>query len=65
MAGARYAALGVIGDDRSLSDFVPVGIDSETVARIGHLPALGGKLSVNTDAEGAGAVLEWRVPLGR
>jgi signal transduction histidine kinase len=38
LAGARYAALGVIGDDRSLSDFIPVGIDPETVARIGHLP---------------------------
>jgi signal transduction histidine kinase len=38
LVGARYAALGVIGDDRSLSDFVPVGIDPETIARIGHLP---------------------------
>lgn len=38
LAGARYAALGVIGDDRSLSDFIPVGIDPETIAEIGHLP---------------------------
>ncbi|HEX6312773.1 MAG TPA: GAF domain-containing protein [Acidimicrobiia bacterium] len=38
LAGARYAALGVIGEDRSLSNFVPVGIDPETVAKIGHLP---------------------------
>lgn len=38
LAGARYAALGVIGDDGSLSDFFPVGVDAETVAKIGHLP---------------------------
>ncbi|MGH8984344.1 MAG: GAF domain-containing sensor histidine kinase [Acidimicrobiia bacterium] len=38
LAGARYAALGVIGDDRSLSDFIPVGIGPATIAEIGHLP---------------------------
>jgi signal transduction histidine kinase len=38
LAGARYAALGVIGDDRTLSDFIPVGVDPETIAEIGHLP---------------------------
>ncbi|GIU92006.1 MAG: hypothetical protein KatS3mg011_0912 [Acidimicrobiia bacterium] len=37
--GARYAALGVIGEHGGLSDFVYVGIDPEQAARIGSLPA--------------------------
>lgn len=36
--GARYAALGVVGEHRTLVEFVHEGIDPETVARIGHLP---------------------------
>lgn len=35
---ARYAALGVIGADGSLEQFVHVGMDEATVTRIGHLP---------------------------
>src|SRR5215211_370189 len=35
---ARYGALGVIGDDRRLSEFFTVGIDSDTYAAIGDLP---------------------------
>jgi signal transduction histidine kinase len=38
LVGARYGALGVIGDDRRLSEFITVGIDSETYAAIGDLP---------------------------
>ena len=38
LVGARYAALGVIGDDRRLVEFITVGIDEETYAEIGHLP---------------------------
>ena len=38
LVGARYGALGVIGDDRRLSEFLTVGIDRETYAAIGHLP---------------------------
>jgi signal transduction histidine kinase len=38
LVGARYAALGVIGDDRQLSEFITVGIDPETYAAIGDLP---------------------------
>jgi signal transduction histidine kinase len=34
---ARYGALGVLGDE-GLSEFVYVGIDPETRARMGHLP---------------------------
>ncbi|MFF8598003.1 GAF domain-containing protein [Streptomyces sp. NPDC015232] len=36
---AEYGALGVIGDDRRLSEFVTVGIDDELRARIGALPS--------------------------
>ncbi len=38
LVGARYAALGVIGDDRQLVEFITVGIDPETYAAIGDLP---------------------------
>jgi signal transduction histidine kinase len=38
LVGARYAALGVIGEDRSLVEFITVGVDPETHAAIGHLP---------------------------
>jgi len=38
LVDARYGALGVIGDDRSLSDFITIGVDPETRAAIGHLP---------------------------
>lgn len=38
LAGARYGALGVIGYDGGLEQFIHVGMDTDTVARIGHLP---------------------------
>ncbi|MGF1617853.1 MAG: GAF domain-containing sensor histidine kinase [Acidimicrobiia bacterium] len=38
MTGARYAALGVVGEHKTLIEFVHEGIDPETVAMIGHLP---------------------------
>ncbi len=39
VVGARYAALGVLGEDRaSLVQFVTSGIDSEARTRIGDLP---------------------------
>ncbi|MBE1495702.1 GAF domain-containing protein [Amycolatopsis lexingtonensis] len=38
LLGARYAALGVIGSDGQLAEFVHVGMDEETVARVGRLP---------------------------
>ncbi len=38
VSGARYAALGVIGSDGLLEEFVHVGMDPATVARIGELP---------------------------
>lgn len=36
--GARYAALGVIGEHGVLSDFLFEGIDPDLAAEIGHLP---------------------------
>lgn len=45
----RYAALGVIGDDRFLHRFVHSGIDEDTVARIGHLPRGEGLLGWQTE----------------
>ena len=38
LVGARYGALGVLGSRHNLSQFVYVGIDPETRARMGHLP---------------------------
>jgi signal transduction histidine kinase len=38
LVGARYGALGVLGDDQLLSDFITHGIDPETHAKIGDLP---------------------------
>lgn len=37
LVDARYGALGVLGDE-ALSEFVHVGIDKETRAKMGHLP---------------------------
>ncbi|MGC9665155.1 GAF domain-containing protein [Planosporangium sp. 12N6] len=38
LTGARYGALGVIGPDRSLVDFITQGIDAEQHEQIGDLP---------------------------
>ena len=43
---ARYGALGVIGDDRSLSHFITVGIDEQLAHRIGPLPTGHGVLGL-------------------
>ncbi|WP_369148562.1 GAF domain-containing sensor histidine kinase [Streptomyces sp. R44] len=39
LVDAEYGALGVIGDDRRLSEFLPVGIGDDLRARIGDLPS--------------------------
>lgn len=53
LADAEYGALGVIGHDRAtLEQFVYVGIDDDTAARIGHLPEGKGLLgALITDAK--------------
>ena len=38
LAGARYAALGVLAPEGGLAEFVHVGLDDELATRIGHLP---------------------------
>jgi len=49
LAGARYGALGVIGPDRQLVDFVTHGIDPQTHAAIGDLPHGRGVLGLLID----------------
>ncbi|WP_338693141.1 GAF domain-containing sensor histidine kinase [Streptomyces sp. Q6] len=34
----RYGALGVVGEEGGIKQFITVGIDDETIARIGHYP---------------------------
>lgn len=36
--GARYAALGVVGEDHTITRFIYTGIDEATAREIGHLP---------------------------
>lgn len=38
LVGARYAALGVLGSEGGLAEFVHVGLGDDLAARIGHLP---------------------------
>lgn len=46
LVGARYGALGVIGEDRSLSHFITVGIDNNGIKSIGDLPTGHGVLGL-------------------
>ncbi|MEU1174926.1 GAF domain-containing sensor histidine kinase [Streptomyces microflavus] len=39
LVDAEYGALGVIGDDQKLAEFLPIGISDEVRERIGDLPA--------------------------
>ncbi|WP_405015807.1 GAF domain-containing protein [Kitasatospora sp. NBC_00070] len=39
LVDAEYGALGVIGDDQRLSQFVPVGVTEQQIERIGPLPS--------------------------
>ncbi|MGC5050904.1 GAF domain-containing protein [Micromonospora sp. DT48] len=49
LAGARYGALGVIGSDRMLHDFITHGISPELHAKIGDLPHGRGVLGLLID----------------
>ena len=52
LADARYGALSEVDDDGRVLQFLPVGIDAETEARIGPLPVGRGLLGVVlTDTE--------------
>ncbi len=46
LVGARYGALGVVGGDRRLVEFITHGIDARTHAAIGDLPTGKGVLGV-------------------
>jgi signal transduction histidine kinase len=46
LVGARYAALGVLGRDGELEQFVHAGMDEELVTRIGDLPRGQGTLGL-------------------
>ena len=51
LVGARYGALGVIGPDGSLEQFIHVGMAPELVAHIGHLPRGRGVLGALIDEQ--------------
>ncbi|GGN48500.1 histidine kinase [Streptomyces albiflavescens] len=38
LVDCRYGALGVVGDEGGIKQFITVGVDDETIARIGHYP---------------------------
>ncbi|WP_159830343.1 GAF domain-containing sensor histidine kinase [Arthrobacter sp. 9AX] len=46
LVGARYGAMGVIGEDQQLSHFITVGIDDEGIRSIGDLPTGHGVLGL-------------------
>lgn len=54
LVGARYGAVGVIGPDGGLEQFIHVGMPDDLVARIGHLPEGHGLL---------GALIEEQEPI--
>ncbi|WP_070013272.1 GAF domain-containing sensor histidine kinase, partial [Streptomyces abyssalis] len=45
LVDAEYGALGVIGEDGNLSEFIPVGVTEQEAEAIGSLPTGGGPLS--------------------
>ena len=49
LVNARYAALGVVAPAGGLEQFIHVGVDQETVDRIGHLPTGKGLLGALID----------------
>lgn len=49
LAGARYGALGVIGDDRTLVEFITHGLSPAEHEAIGHLPTGRGVLGLLID----------------
>jgi signal transduction histidine kinase len=49
LVDATYGALGVIGEDRRLAEFMPVGLDEEQISRIHHWPEGRGLLGLLID----------------
>jgi signal transduction histidine kinase len=51
VTGARYGALGVLGPDRLIHEFITTGMDDDTRRAIGHYPTGGGILGVLIETE--------------
>ncbi|KAA1395548.1 GAF domain-containing protein [Aeromicrobium ginsengisoli] len=49
LLNARYAAMGVIGDERRLEQFIHIGMDPDVVTQIDHLPEGKGLLGALID----------------
>jgi signal transduction histidine kinase len=49
LVDATYGALGVIGDDRRLAEFIPVGLSQDEIGRIHHWPEGRGLLGLLID----------------
>ncbi len=52
LVDATYGALGVIGDDKRLADFIPVGLTAEDIGQIHHWPEGRGLLGLLIDDPG-------------
>jgi two-component system, NarL family, sensor histidine kinase DevS len=52
LTGARYGALGVLGRDGTISEFITTGVTEEQRAAIGHIPVGRGILGVLIDNAG-------------
>ena len=50
-ANARYAAVGVLGDDGKLKHFIPVGMTDEEIKRMAHPPVGRGLIGALLDVE--------------
>ena len=53
LTGARYGALGVLGRDGTISEFITTGVTEEQRAAIGHIPVGSGILGVLIDNAGS------------
>ena len=49
LVNATYGALGVIGDDRRLAEFIPIGLTEEEIGRVHHRPEGRGLLGLLID----------------
>ncbi len=49
LVDATYGALGVIGEDRRLAEFIPIGLDEDQISRIHHWPEGRGLLGLLID----------------
>lgn len=52
LSGAKYGALGTIGPDGKLSQFIHVGLDDDTIKKIGPLPKGRGLLGLLIEQQG-------------